>query len=249
MKIQKLMQKAVALFLVGLMATPVMAQKELGIFNSVSLGTGVSTTGIDVNIAAPIGHHFAVRGGISFMPNITFNTDVNADVNIEGKQEKYTVDLEGALKRTTGNLLLSYYPFKKNTFFLSAGAYFGGSSMVAIKGHSDEIKKKIQEAGQAGIVIGGQELPVDKNGDVAGGLEVSSFRPYLGLGFGRPVPKKRVGVLFELGVQFHGTPELYTDNGQLNTAGLTDNDDTFTKIIDKLTVYPVMKVNVYFRAF
>ena len=249
MKIQNLLKKMVAVFLVGLMATPVMAEKELGIFNSVSVGTGVSTTGIDVNVAAPIGCHFAIRGGISFMPNITFNTDVNADVNIEGQQKNYTVDLEGGLKRTTGNLLVSYYPFKKNTFFLSAGAYFGGSSMVSIKGHSDEIKNDIAEAGEAGIIIGGQELPVDKNGNVAGGLEVSAFRPYIGLGWGRPVPKKRVGFLFELGVQFHGTPELYTDNGQIDSTSLTDNDDTFTKIIDKLTVYPVMKFNLYFRAF
>ena len=243
------LKKLVALFFIGLMATPVMAQKELGFFNSVSVGTGVSTTGVDINIAAPIGKHFAVRGGVSIMPNITFNTDVNADVNIEGNTKNYAVDLEGALKRTSANLLVSYYPFKKNTFFVTAGAYFGGSEMVQIKGHSDQIKNDIAAAGKAGIVIGGQELPVDKNGDVAGGLEVKSFRPYLGLGFGRPVPKKRLGFLFELGVQFHGTPELYTDNGKLNKAALPDNDDTFTKIIDKLTVYPVMKFNLYFRTF
>ncbi len=249
MRILNFVQKAIALLMVSLIATPVMSQKELGIFNSVSLGTGASTTGIDINIAAPIGNHFAVRGGLSFMPDITFHTDVNADVNIEGQQKNYTVDLEGGLKRTSGNLLFSYYPFKRNTFFLSAGAYFGGSSIVSIKGHSDEIKNDLNSAGQAGIVIGDQELPVDSEGNIAGGLEVSSFRPYLGLGFGRAVPKRRVGVLFELGVQFHGTPSLYTDNGQLSTTELADNDDTFTKIIDKLTVYPVMKLNLYFRAF
>lgn len=251
MKTKRLLQFCVVFFLMGLITTPLMAQKELGMFNSVSIGTGVSTTGIDINLAVPVTHHFAIRGGISFMPNITFNTDVNADVNIEGQTKNYTVDLEGGLKRTTANLLFSYYPFKKNTFFVTAGAYFGGSSMVEIKGHSDEIAKDLAQAENtgAGIVIGGQELPVDKQGNVAGGLEVSGFRPYIGLGFGRPVPKKRVGVLFELGVQFHGTPELYTDNGNVSTAGLTDNDDTFTKIIDKLTVYPTMKLHVYFRAF
>ena len=47
---------------------------------------------------------------------------------------------------------------------------------------------------------------MDNNGNVSGGLKVSGFRPYLGLGFGRAVPKKRVGVMFELGVQFHGKP-------------------------------------------
>ena len=249
MKIKQLAKKSVALLLISSMATPMMAQKELGIFNSVSVGAGVSTTGIDLTVAAPITSHFAVRGGISFMPNITFNTDVNADVTIEGEQRTYPVGLEGALKRTTGSLLFNYYPFKKNTFFVTAGAYFGGSKLMKITGHSSEIANDLADAGKAGIVIGDQEIPFDKNGNVAGGLEVSGFRPYIGVGFGRAVPKKRVGVLFELGAQFHGTPELYTDEGTLSTSTIENADDTFTKVIDKLTVYPALKIHVFFRTF
>lgn len=249
MNIKTIVKKTASLFLICMMATPALAQKELGLFNSVSIGTGVSTAGIDVNLAVPMGSHFALRGGLSFMPNITFNTDVNADITMANGNKNYNVELEGQLKRTTGNVLFNYYPFKKKTFFLTTGAYFGGSSLLAIQGHSDQVANDIQEAGQAGIVIGDQEIPFDKQGNVAGGLDVKNFRPYVGLGFGRAVPKKRLGFLFELGVQFHGTPELYTDNGTLSTAGLENNDDTFTKVIDKLTVYPMMKFNLYFRTF
>ena len=42
--------------------------------------------------------------------------------------------------------------------------------------------------------------------------------------------------MFELGVQFHGTPEVYADN-------------EFSDIIDKLTVYPVLKFRLSGRIF
>ena len=113
---------------------------------------------------------------------------------------------------------------------------------------SDELKEYVNEGGKAGIVIGDQTIPVDKDGNIAGGLKAAGFRPYLGVGFGRAVPKKRIGVQFELGVQFHGTPKVYTDAGILGSTS-TDGDDSFTKIIDKLTVYPVMKLRFCGRLF
>ena len=99
-------------------------------------------------------------------------------------------------------------------------------------------------------MIGDYTIPVDKNGNVSGGLKVSNFRPYVGLGFGRAVPKKRLGVMFELGVQFHGKPDVYTDYGNVNNLlDEVDPDDTFSKIMDKLTVYPVMKIRLCGRIF
>ena len=77
---------------------------------------------------------------------------------------------------------------------------------------------------------------------------VNGFRPYVGVGFGRAVPKNRIGVQFELGVQLHGSPKLYSSAGDLGDA-FTDGDDSFTKIMDKLTVYPVMKVRFCGRLF
>ena len=158
--------------------------------------------------------------------------------------------MEGSIKRVSGELLVNYYPFKKGSFFLTAGAYFGGGTLLKINGHSDELKELVAEAGKAGVVIGDYTIPVDKNGNVSGGLKVSSFRPYVGLGFGRAVPKKRLGVMFELGVQFHGKPDVYTDYGNVNNLlDEVDPDDTFSKIMDKLTVYPVMKIRLCGRIF
>ena len=55
---------------------------------------------------------------------------------------------------------------------------------------------------------------------------------------------------FELGVQFHGKPDVYTDYGNVNNLlDEVDPDDTFSKIMDKLTVYPVMKIRLCGRIF
>ena len=131
---------------------------------------------------------------------------------------------------------------------MTAGAYFGGGTLLKINGHSDQLKDLVDEAGK--VVIGDYTIPVDENGNVSGGLKVSAFRPYVGLGFGRAVPRKRMGVMFELGVQFHGRPDVYTDYGNVdNLLDEVDPDDTFSKVMDKLTVYPVMKIRFCGRIF
>lgn len=231
-----------ALIAMSAISLSVSAQKELGIFNTLSVGVSAGTTGIGVDVATPVTPHFAIRGGVSFMPGIKISTDVDVDLTDPNLGSYPTnLDLEGSMSRASGDLLVNYYPFLSSSFFVTAGAYFGGSKLVKIDGHSDKLKEYVDKGGNAGIVIGDQTIPVDKNGNVAGGLKVSGFRPYIGVGFGRAVPKKRLGVMFELGVQFHGTPKVYTSAGELGNA-LGDGDDSFTKIMDKLTVYPVMKI-------
>ena len=238
-----------ALIAMSVISSYVSAQKELGIFNSLSVGVSAGTTGIGVDVATPVTPHFAIRGGVSFMPGIKISTDVDVELN-DPDLGSYPsmLDLKGSMSRASGELLVNYYPFLSSSFFVTAGAYFGGSKLVKITGHSDELKEYVNVGGKAGIVIGDQTIPVDKDGNIAGGLKAAGFRPYLGVGFGRAVPKKRIGVQFELGVQFHGTPKVYTDAGILGSTS-TDGDDSFTKNVDKLTVYPVMKLRLCGRLF
>lgn len=237
-----------AILSIAMMCSPVSAQKELGIFNSLSVGVSAGTTGIGIDVATPVTPHFAIRGGVSFMPGISFDADVDVDLKDPKLEENSSLNLTGNMKRASGELLVNYYPFLSSSFFVTAGAYFGGNKLLKVKGHSDKLAEYVNGGNQASIIIGDQEIPVDKNGNVSGGFKVSGFRPYIGVGFGRAVPKKRIGVQFELGVQFHGSPKLYSSAGGLSGA-LADSDDDFTKVMDKLTVYPVMKVRFCGRLF
>lgn len=228
----------------------VMAQADYGYFNSLGLGLSVSTVGVGLEVSTPIGNYLALRGGVSFMPKFTVTDEVNADLKgvPQGYPQSAEVELEGSTKRTTGELLLNLYPFRSNGFFVAAGASFGGDKFVQITGHSDELQQLIAAGGSAGLQIGDVSIPVDQNGNVSGGLKVSAVRPYVGLGYGRAVPSKRVNFMLDAGVQLHGTPEVYSDFGQVDQL-MAEVDNDFTDIINKLKVYPVIRFRICGKLF
>ena len=228
----------------------VMAQADYGYFNSLGLGLSISTVGVGLEVSTPIGNYLALRGGVSFMPKFTVTDEVNADLKgvPQGYPQSAEVELEGSTKRTTGELLLNLYPFRSNGFFVAAGASFGGDKFVQITGHSDELQQLIAAGGSAGLQIGDVSIPVDQNGNVSGGLKVSAVRPYVGLGYGRAVPSKRINFMLDAGVQLHGTPEVYSDFGQVDQL-MAEVDNDFTDIINKLKVYPVIRFRICGKLF
>jgi hypothetical protein len=224
------------------------AQREGKYFNSLAIGVSAGTTGVSVDLATPIGAHFALRAGMDFMPDFSLNEDVDVSGYEYGYNYSSEMEVKGSIKRTSGHVLLNIYPFKSSSFFVCGGAYMGGDKLVTIQGHSDELQSLIATGNQLGIEIGDYLIPVNKNGDVAGGLKVASFRPYVGIGFGRAVPRKRLGFMFEMGAQFHKTPEVYTDYGNLGQL-LDETDNEFTDIINNIKVYPVIKFRLSGRIF
>lgn len=246
------------LFLVSVlvsMSLPTFAQKHLGYFNSIAIGVNAGTTGWGVDLATPIGNHFALRAGLTFMPNFSLTEEV--DISSSSFSSYYdptsydgltSMDVEGSLKRSAAEVLLNIYPSKHSSFFISGGAVFGGEKLITVTGHSDELAKLQNVAEGAGIEIGDYVIPVDKQGNVSGGIKVSNFRPFVGIGMGRIVPKKRVGFLFEMGVQFHKTPEVYTDYGNLGML-VEEADNDFSEIVEKVKVYPVIRFRLCGRLF
>ena len=121
-------------------------KKEQGIFNSVAVGLGVGTTGINIDVASPIGNHFALRGEVNIMPGFSYSDEVDASVLNSATEQVYApINVEGSLARTTGALLLNVYPFKSSSFFVCGGAYFGGAKFIKIEGHSDELQQLVTE--------------------------------------------------------------------------------------------------------
>lgn len=244
----------VCALLLGAAFTSASAQSDngvkMGLFNHLSVGVSASTLGYGFDIAMPVSPYLTLRGGVDIMPSITFNTDV--DVEVADFSYYSSIDLEGDIKRTQTYVLANIYPFKRSSFFLSAGAYFGGAKVVGAKGRTDDqdLLDKIQAGKEAGIIIGDYTLPFDNDGSVTGSIEVKKFRPYVGLGFGRSVPYRRIGFAFELGVQFHGTPQVKDKNGSINDLiSASEADDDFSEIVDKLKAYPVLKFRLTGRIF
>lgn len=226
------------------------------LFNHLAVNAHVATTGVGVELSTPITKFITMRAGVTCMPGFSFNAEVYGQYYdyVNTTQKDFTVNLDANLKRTQGSVIFNVYPLAKakvcSSFFLAAGLYFGGDKLVKINGHSDEIAEKINQFnGNPYIELGDYKLPVDENGNVKGGLKVQKVRPYVGLGFGRYVPNKRISVTGELGVQFHGHIKPYTSEGEIEAFDeLTEKDD-WKKVMDKLTVYPMLKIVISGRIF
>lgn len=225
------------------------------LFNHLAVNAHVATTGVGVELSTPITKFITMRAGVTCMPGFSFNAEVDGQYyDVNNTPRDFTVDLDANLKRTQGSVIFNVYPLAKakvcSSFFLAAGLYFGGDKLVKIKGHSDEIANDLEQLnGTPYIELGDYKLPVDENGNVKGGLKVQKVRPYLGLGFGRYVPNKRISVTGELGVQFHGHIKPYTSEGEIEAFDeLTEKDD-WKKVMDKLTVYPMLKIVISGRIF
>lgn len=226
------------------------------LFNHLAVNAHVATTGVGVELSTPITKFITMRAGVTCMPGFSFNAEVDGQYYdyVNTTSRYFTVDLDANLKRTQGSVIFNVYPLAKakvcSSFFLAAGLYFGGDKLVKIKGHSDEIANDLKQLNGANpyIELGDYKLPVDENGNVKGGLKVQKVRPYVGLGFGRYVPNKRISVTGELGVQFHGHIKPYTSEGEIAFDEFTENDD-WKKVMDKLTVYPMLKIVISGRIF
>lgn len=242
-----------AMMMFGIGTASAQSESFYGIGNRVGIGVGVGTEGIGIDASVSLTKYLQARVGVNIVPNININTTAtaSADVSINGQNssQDYDVDITGKFSRTTVDVKLDVYPFgNSSSFFLTGGFSFGGGDLMTITGHSEELKTLAAQSKDYGIEIGDYKIPVDANGDVNGGIKVKNFRPYVGLGFGRLIPKNRVGFRFELGAQFQGKPKVYADGTDDVLKNLDqDTDDDISKFMDYLKVYPVLKLSIRTR--
>lgn len=245
----------------------VMAQNEYkrGLFNHVGLNVGAGTEGISVGLAAPVTSFFEVEAGVNVMPSFKLSGDLDVDVNTSSLPQvpnvqyphEATIHAEGSFDRTTFNVKANLYPFGGGTkFFIAAGLSIGGEKIAEVSGSCDELrdfsqklptqelKDQFRQAVSANLA--GYNLQFDENYNVRGDIRCKKVRPYLGLGFGRLVPKNRIGCRFELGCQFMGKLKVYQNDTEIdiNKALEDAGEDDLSKFVKDLKVYPVLKFSL-----
>lgn len=240
---------AIAMLLLSGAATS-QAQTEksnpFGIANRIGAGLNAGTEGIGFDVAIPLTKYVQASIGMNFFPTISVNETADVTGEVQGVSYSGRMDVKGKVSRTTFDVRFDCYPFaNSSSFFIAAGFSVGGKDLMTITGHSDELQQQIAQGRQYGVEIGNYEIPVDENGNVRGGVRVKGFRPYLGLGFGRMIPKKRIGARIELGAQFQGKPVVYADGvGDLTEVLDNEDKDDIAKVLDLLKVYPVLKFSL-----
>lgn len=250
---------ALALTLLALPAKAQNSDDEYGIFDHLGAGISLGTDGIGIDVAAPITDMFAVRAGVSFLPKIKIKKNIKIDDNNPTVADN--VDLQGKLNVFNGKLLADFYPFKSSSFHLTAGAFIGSDKLATITNTSMFIKDP-SKYGKLGLKMGDYRITTDKQGKIDADVKVNSFKPYLGFGFGRAVPKNRISVSCDFGVQFWGKPALgaiTTDDWgdqhyhKFKSSDLDDRDDDDLRdavdILEKIVVYPVLNIRLSGRIF
>lgn len=243
----------------------VMAQSDYkrGIFNHVGLNVGAGTEGISVGVAAPVTNFLEVEAGVNIMPSFKLSGDLDVDINMPQESDiQYptsgTIHAEGSFDRTTFNVKANLYPFGGGSkFFIAAGLSIGGEKIAEVTGscdelrqfsennlHTPELKDQFRKAISANL--GGYNLELDENYNLQGDIRCKNVRPYLGLGFGRLVPKNRIGCRFELGCQFMGKLKVYQNGNEIdiNKALEDAGEDDLSKFVKDLKVYPVLKFSL-----
>ena len=198
------------------------------------------------------------------------------------------LDIQGKLSNTTGHVLIDVYPFGPvNGFHATIGAYFGGKKVVKVYNREAGALAVVNQWNNAmrtaqnnptgslntqvvqpyGLKMIGAELgdyfitpdPAE-NGDVEASIQVSGFRPYIGLGFGRCVPNMPLGYQVDFGVQFWNTPKIYapsydksTDSfigeSQLDESKVGGDASGVIKTITKISVYPSITIRLTGKFF
>ena len=76
---------------------------------------------------------------------------------------------------------------------------------------------------------------------------------YVGLGFGRSIPNKRVGFQFELGTMFYTNAKFYCQEEEVSMSDAADKfgdaAKTAVDFMDKFPIYPQLAFRLNFLAF
>ena len=178
--------------------------------------------------------------------------DINTDINTTG-----------SLGLTNGKILIDFYPSAEHSFHITGGLYIGPTDLLKVEGRMDRAIEVLNVLKSHGFDFFDESFVVDQQigyqlsgydiTDFRGAVKINSVKPYLGLGFGRAVPKSRVGVSFEIGAFYQGTPKITSDNS--NIQKFVDdklNDVTgvdITGALNNSLIYPVLSLKLNLRLF
>lgn len=198
---------------------------QFGLFNHLGVGIDlISPDGFGIGVGACITPWLQVRASYSIVPWQITTWPVSIDgVGTAGQPIAYDVKLKnkdihleaGAfMTRHTGSLMFDFFPSRKSSFHLTVGMLGGSYDILTLK------NTKPVDFGDVGIAFypGGDKSAtnIQRINLEGGNIQISvgralPVRPYLGLGWGSFVPSKRVGVVFDMGVEYHGGMGLYVN--------------------------------------
>jgi hypothetical protein len=220
----------------------------------VSLNAGL--TGAGFTVSSPLSKYFTLRAGFGTLP-LSYNYNYANMPTVKDRSNNDVklpqVKIKAKLTIPTGHMLVDYTPFKKGWggFHLTAGLYFGGSKMLHAQGSIDLAEldrlnvdyRSVQES--IYFDLGDARIRPADNGTIDAYAEINAVKPYFGLGWGNAIPKRRVGVRFDIGAMYQGKPKL-TSPTMTGTLSGQENDD-LNKVLKYAKFWPQIQLAITVR--
>lgn len=265
------MKKRIFLSLAVTLCSAIAANAQFGlrILNHLSVGANAGTMGLGADVAMPLTRFVDIEAGFTIMPQIRFSSDVNLSNGGQTAIEQYKglnrFGIKGETKLVNGKLIFNVMPIPVfRTFHVGVGAYFGNGNILNVYNSEDGVlmdvvstNNQIREYNKQnpdnlqklyGLEVGNYLLEPDEDGNVNASVAVKKFKPYVGIGFGKAVPNRRLGFKCDLGCVFWGSPSL-TCNGVDLTKEDFNGGGSAIKTITKIRVYPVLNFRLCGRIF
>ncbi len=159
------------------------------------------------------------------------------DYDFEEADISFTANINGE----TGSITALYDYYIAKSLFISAGAGINNFKVDAVGQASEDFP------------WGDITIPKEKIGDfnvsIEPGLKVS---PYLGIGFGKTLSSRTVGLAFEIGCYYMGGPQFNLESTGM-IAPTSDPQNGQKELYERQTsqyyLYPVVKLSLSFKTF
>lgn len=194
---------------------------------NLGVSLGIGTTGYSGAIHYQLSERIGVRFGYSkgyYDPNYftIFNgnsVNVTSEFNIE-----------------TLHLLIDYFPFKDKIFRITGGMTKNFNSyMVNVTPLSSQT---------FGYIV----YPPEMIGSMKAKVNVMEYNPYLGIGFGKTIPKTKIGLGFDLGLYYHGSPKFtLIAKGSFEPSNNEKNVYTLENAFKDWVFFPQVNFHIKYR--
>lgn len=251
------------------------AQADMPFSMSAGVSLGVMD-GVGVDLGFGIIDNLNVRVGYGIIPSFLIK-EYGIELPAWGSNPATSTAMSGKVPGN-GSLLVDYHP-GAGFFRITAGLFFGSAEFAKVY-NTKALPESYHAAGISYYVDGDTSdltkfyrIQSDESGIVSAYFKSGAVKPFIGVGFGSAIPRNRVGVAFDLGVEYIGSLDLRTDarnmKGDIENLALTTDGvlqtiyeirghsremsyDKYISYVDKLRslpVLPVARVSVFVKLF
>lgn len=182
------------------------------------------------------------------------------------------IDVSAKLKMGNNfKVMAEIYPSKKASFHFTVGALIGNGKIVNLTAESDKTTREIYDIAKfdqdlynmnehgvgygdpnyEDFIFDNMRFNVDDktyglNGDDLTAkvtIKGNNVKPYFGIGWGRSIPRKRVGCQFEIGAWYHAKPKMSSPN-EIQYDPYADGIDGVGDIMSKIQFFPQMTLRL-----